>query len=189
VTNGTKPHRSHSSIKKSIDSANLRVTIASTFVAVVAAAAAIWSGYEAHQTRIDDERPFITPGPAEQLHPSPFVRIQIMNNGKSAAKKVHAICVNAVETPGSEVQWRPELPGAPSNFPFLLPTTWVKFNCPLTSQNNLPDRGTAVELGVVEYQDVRGNRYQTPFCYTFAFPYTDIDVHECNENRNLPDVE
>jgi hypothetical protein len=176
-------------MKKSIEDATLRVTIASTFIAVIATAAAIWSGYEAHQTRIDDERPFITPATAEQLPPSPFRRIQINNNGKSAAKNVHAICVSGVETPGSQVQWHPELPGAPgNNFPFLLPTTWVKFNCPLTAQNDLPNSGMAVELGVVEYEDVTGNRYQTPFCYTFTFPYIDADVHECNEKRNLPEV-
>lgn len=46
-------------IKERIDRATLVVGVASTFVAVVAAAAALWTGYEAHKTRIDDERPFV----------------------------------------------------------------------------------------------------------------------------------
>ena len=41
------------------DRITFRVTLLSIFIAFLAAAAAIWTGYEAHKTRINDQRPFI----------------------------------------------------------------------------------------------------------------------------------
>ena len=51
------------SIKKSVEKATLMVTIASTVVAVATAGAAFWSGYEARNTRLDNERPFLSIDP------------------------------------------------------------------------------------------------------------------------------
>jgi len=41
------------------DRSMLRITLASTAVAVIAALGVLRSGYEAHKARIEDERPFL----------------------------------------------------------------------------------------------------------------------------------
>lgn len=183
------PRRSHASIKQSIDKSTLRVTIASTFVAVVSAAAAFWSGYEAHKTRVDDSRPLLTTAPAERLAGSPFVRIQITEIGKSTAKNVRASCKAAIESNSVATKWDSKASDSPTEtFPYLQPSVWVKFNCPSNDSATLPQNGLAVEMGVIQYEDLDANQYSTPFCFSFQTPYNAIDIHECGERRNLPEL-
>lgn len=95
----TEPAKT-ATITTTIDRISLRVTIASTVVAVIAAIAGVWTGYEAHQTRIEDERPFIavdfTPDPTtaqmdliDQLH---FFDTHLVSTGRTPARKVQFTC-------------------------------------------------------------------------------------------------
>jgi hypothetical protein len=179
------PHLSRAAIKERIDRAMLSVTRTSVIVAVLAAGAAFWSVWEAHETRADDERPFINPEPSVAIANSSFIRIQLKNNGKSAAKNLKVTCINTIED-GKEQQWGTYRSTA--TFPYLLPTIYVRVNCRELPQKPT-DHAKAVEMGVVEYDDLSNHHYTTPFCFVFDVPYTEIDVHQCEESRGLPPLE
>jgi hypothetical protein len=197
MTNGKASRKSHSTIRKEIERATLWVTIASTFVAVAAAGAAFWSSWEAHESRINDERPFPTPEPV-QLKPGeqstatpPFIKINVQNNGKSSAKKILITCKSEIETAESHVTWNAQESKSPTDtFPYLAAAVWLRVACPSPPHYTIPASGTAVELGTVQYHDVSDRNFVTPFCFTFAVPYTNNpDVHQCSETRNLPELE
>src|ERR1700691_621194 len=129
MSNGKAPRKSHSKIKKEIERATLWVTIASTFVALAAAGAAFWSGWEAHESRINDERPFLTPEPV-QLKPReqstatpPFIKIDVRYNGKSVAKKILITCKSEIDTAESHVTWNVEETKSPTDACPYLPAT------------------------------------------------------------------
>jgi hypothetical protein len=182
-------HLSRRVLKESLDRATLRVTLASTAVAVLAAAAAFWSSYEAHEARMDDERPFINIDfnfPGNGIVPS-ILDNHILAEGKSPARNIRVMCLTAVDT-APPLMWSAN--GIQTDtFPFLLPNHWVKPQCSVTPGYNPPVNATIIDMGVVEYEDSRSKRYRTPFCYTWALaPDRPLDVHQCGMARGLPDV-
>jgi hypothetical protein len=185
----TPPHGSAKRLRKTIDRASLFVSVASTFVAVIAAAAAVWSVYEAHKTRVNDERPFVLVTPAPDPGAPPPIRLLLTETGKSPARRLRVSCETLMDTAEAKATWSPASGASPTNtFAYLLPTIWIKFACPSETNYTPPSEGTVVELGAVQYQDDRDNQYTTPFCFTFTVPYTVVDAHQCSENRNLPDL-
>jgi hypothetical protein len=162
-----------------IDRISLRVTIASTVVAVIAAIAAIWTGYEAHQARIEDERPFIaadfTPDPTTaqmelmvQLH---FFETHLIATGRTPARKVQFSCGMMPVSTG-ELIFKWPLQGLdPRQFttlPYLLPNHSQRVPCEQVPNSAYPktyDGVTAlVRLGQITYQDQHSHHYCTPFC-------------------------
>lgn len=176
-----------------MDKATLKVTIASTIVAVAAAGAAFWSSYEARMTRLDSERPFLGVDPqnrdgAKNPIPWPGTPDRIGASDRSAALNVRVRCTAAIKP----ARWDPGLPSTQTfTFPFILPTHWVSVNCADPSFNP-PQSATVVELGTVEYQDDRKNNYLTPFCFYYQFIPVDrdhaLDIHQCEDNEGLPNL-
>src|ERR1700742_3650594 len=96
----------HEVIKESIERRTLVVAIASFVVAVAATGAAFWSSWEAHKTRVNEERPILkTIYIPDNLAPAQFVRIQITNIGKSAAKDIRVRCASTIDDPNLKLQW------------------------------------------------------------------------------------
>jgi hypothetical protein len=195
MSNHQRRSFSRQALKESLDRATLRVTIASTFVAVVAALAAIWSGYEARQTRLDSERPFVFVDPLNRGADGSSIRngtmrTQIRAFDKSAARNVLVTCLMFVDGSQSRTTWTDAAKTQPVLFPYLLPTQWVAIYCPATPAVSPQPQSTVVELGTVTYDDDRENHYLTPFCYTYIFvPDRDLDIASCNENRGLPNLQ
>ena len=187
---GPKHRFSRALLKESIDKATFRVTLASTVVAVLAAAAAFWSGYEAHEARMDDERPFINVDfkfPGKDIVPT-VLDNHLLAEGKSPARNIRVMCLPAIDT-ASPLMWSTN--GLSTDtFPFLLPTHWVKTQCSVAPGYNPPVDATIVDMGVVQYEDARRKQYLTPFCFTWVLaPDQPLDVHQCGTTRGLPEVE
>jgi hypothetical protein len=114
--------------KEHNDKSTLRVTLGGTAVAVIAALAALWSGYEAHKTRIEDERPFraidfkLIEGPPRAPLPfeTPPFDISIVAFGKTPAENVSLRCSfdNSVDEP---IKWDASIYHIRSNYPYILP--------------------------------------------------------------------
>jgi hypothetical protein len=176
-----------------MDRAMFRVTFASTFVAVLATAAAFWAAYEAHKARVDDERPFIavdtTPG---QSPDSYYFETKIVAFGKSPARRVSITCdfVSDDESWNMTVPWKPTKSTPSAYYPYLLPGRSLTLDCgPLHSTRGEAMEDERVELGVVSYYDEKGNHYQTPFCVTLT-PHKNqpIKVGPCFRSHDLPDL-
>jgi hypothetical protein len=85
--------------EKSIKERNERITLVATVLGVAislcAAGAALWASYEAHATRIEDERPFIgaelapPDAPADEINKAAIIR----SFGKTPALKVSTVCL------------------------------------------------------------------------------------------------
>jgi hypothetical protein len=181
-------------MKKRIERASFWVTVASTVVAVAAAGAAIYSAYEARETRIEDERPSVMADhlPDQKVGASsPFLRIQVQNKGKSTAKNIRVSCRNVFEIPASPAQWNPETAPSTETYRYFQPTKWVRLSCANPDGGNPPANAKAVELGIITYQDLDDREYVTPFCVTFEIPSNNapLDVYECKGDRNLPKLE
>ena len=179
-------------IRKHIHRATF-LTLTGTAIAIVAALTGIYTGYDAHQARLDDERPFLNVGfetPAKGEPPIPgILDIRTKAEGKSPAKDVSVLCVIALDTVPPR-DWSTSGLSA-DTFPFLLPGQWVKPKCSLGAgydPKNPPINATIVAMGSVQYEDTR-KQYSTPFCFTWTFdPNKNLDVHACGTSRGLPDV-
>jgi hypothetical protein len=155
------------------------VTFASIFVAVIAASAGVWTGYEARRTRIEDERPFIaadfTPDPhtaqmdlIDQLH---FFDTHLVSTGRTPARKVQFTC-GMIPTSSLEQTAKWPLQGLdPRQFttlPYLLPGHSQQVSCQQVPDFAHPIPNDAVfgliRLGEINYQDLHGNHFCTPFC-------------------------
>lgn len=176
-----------------MDNATLKVTVASTIVAVAAAGAAFWSGYEARRSRLDSERPFLNIEPqnhdnANNPLPGPLTPDRIYAIDRSAARSVRVRCAATTEP----AHWNLGPTSSPTyTFPYILPTQWVLINCGDPSFNP-PPNSTVVEFGTVEYQDDRNNDYLTPFCFDYKYIRVDpdhaLDIHQCEDTKGLPDL-
>jgi hypothetical protein len=184
--------------KEHNDKSMLRVTLASTAVAVIAALATLWSGYEAHKTRIEDERPFLaidfkpiegpprTPLPSE----SPPFDTLIVAFGKSPAKKVSLRC--AFDKSGDPIRWDQSIYRFQSNYPYILPGRSELTGCqPLDPRpsKSLPGPKSWALFGVVTYEGEEHRRYLTPFCETaYVVPGAPILFQQCHEDIGLPEL-
>jgi len=174
----TEPAKT-ATITTTIDRISLRVTIASTVVAVIAAIAGVWTGYEAHQTRIEDERPFIavdfTPDPTtaqmdliDQLH---FFDTHLVSTGRTPARKVQFTCGMIPTSSGGQTPKWPLQGLDPRQFttlPYLLPGHSQQVSCQQVPNFAHPIPYESVtgltRLGEINYQDLHGNHFCTPFC-------------------------
>jgi hypothetical protein len=179
---------------------NLTITLVSTFVAIMAAGAAFWSGYEAHKTRLDDERPFVavdtSPDTDNVKMPlrdrNHFLPMRVSSFGKTPARNVRLVCVLTEDNDATPILWPPKnLPKDPAlTVPYILPTRGVNTNCPVIF-NSVPDQTTntagMIRLGYVEYDDERGTHYVTPFCtLIYSQPQTPTAGSPCPDNHGLP---
>jgi hypothetical protein len=194
MANGAHQQRSHTSVKKKIDRATLKVTIASTIVAIAAAGAAFWSGYEARQTRLDLERPFVSVDPRNEddsnppkALPGPILPTRLLAFDKSAAHNIVVKCKTAIDT---LQQWTADEIRSPTHtFPYMLPTHFNFIQCPADAAFKPTPNTAIVQLGTVEYEDNRGEHFLTPFCFRYAYtPGVVIDVAQCGDTRGLPDL-
>jgi hypothetical protein len=191
MPNGAHLQRTHTSVKRNIERATLHVTIASAIVAIAAAGAAFWSGYEARQTRLDLERPFVSVDPlnkdGDKPLPGPVLPTRLVAFDKSAAHDIVVKCKTAVDT---SQQWTADEIKSPTRtFPYMLPTHFNIIQCPADATFKPAPNTAIVQVGTVEYQDNRGGNYLTPFCFRYTYtPSTVIDVAQCSDTRGLPDL-
>jgi hypothetical protein len=191
----------HQSVKQRIDRATLGITVASTVVAVIAAIAALWSGYEAHETRIAEERPFLAvdvtlPSAEDKLwipvRGSPaFFRTKISAFGKSPARNVEVTCESYPALLGNKVVWPPDKNegNLTTKFPFILPGRTMLVGCPYTKGIAESERGELIsQYGLVEYTDDSDTVYRTPFCVVAVQDKDDPRVTQCPKFNGLPDL-
>jgi hypothetical protein len=160
---------------------NERITVVATVSGVVislcAAGAAIWSSYEAHRTRIEDERPFVAAELAPQdAPPDQIEKVAIIKSfGRTPALKVSTVCL--LSPTEDNVHWK-ELDSTESSdtfqfervdgFPYMLPNEQEVIQCPesLAPRRPVIDRTLFTIYGRVKYQSMTGQKYETPFCLT-----------------------
>jgi len=159
--------------KEHNDKAMLRITLASTFVAVVAAAAAMWTGYEAHLTRVEDERPYIR---AEFMGVAPETVVSA--DGKSSERFLtpHVKLIGIGKTPAEDAMVELKCYTSPlaqslelaysyeQVFPEDQHVIYCQTNPQIHMADEKPDGGVMVS-GSVSYNDVEGRKYKTVFCY------------------------
>ena len=166
--------------KKRNDRLMVIATLVGVVIALAAASAGLWSGYEAHQARIEDERPYVrvefsgikgegftidSPnGGGESTWDTPAPHVTLDAFGKSPAVNV---VVQGTCKPGST----PEnfFPGAnPTVFGIMFPQEKREAFCPQI----IPELGkepiSLTYWGIVYYRDIQERRYQTPYCFTYV---------------------
>lgn len=166
--------------KKRNERITIIVGLVGLIIAVAAAGAAFWSGYEAHQTRIEDERPYIrtefagfSPESAHDLNTpndktienasfTPHVKLNVF--GKSPA--IEVIALSSCEySNGTATETESDIQG----LGFIFPAEDRTIPCK-------PARKpfTAVKVsGAVSYTDVHGKEYKTPYCFKAKFGNVD----------------
>jgi hypothetical protein len=178
--------------KRHADSLMFRVTFASTIIALLAAAAAFWSGYEAHKARVDDERPFLAfdlvPwGPNDKII-SPILDAHVTAFGKSPARDIYLACATIHENDLMNVAWKPDNNYTYMNISYILPSRFAQISCasqPVQKGKNEFD----VIFGIVAYHDDAKHYYQTPFCFDIAVsPFTGPVTRPCTTDHGLPDL-
>ena len=183
--------------EKSIKKRNERITLVATVLGVVislcAAGAAFWSSYEAHETRIEDERPFIgaelapPDASAEQINKTAIIK----SFGKTPALKVRTVCL--LSPTEENVHWKYLDPLKDNqtfqfdkldSFPYMLPNHQELVQCPesLAPQTSVIDQTLFTIYGRVTYQSMSGQEYETPFCLTRYKSVTSgsIKIKSCN---------
>lgn len=161
--------------KEHNDRIALTVTLLSTFVAVVAAVAGVWSGLEAHKTRIEDERPYLSFRVLKDSDKEGPLRI--IGLGKSPSLQVHISCLFGDR---DNIDWHSiDKVSFRSFFQVVMPGDTFSASCMAAEK---PSAGTAV-YGLIQYQDAEHHQYQTPFCYEYfgETPAESIYVAPCPE--------
>jgi hypothetical protein len=184
--------------KEHNDKLMFRVTLASTVVAVIAAIAALWSGYEAHQTRVSDERPFLavdfkqddsgTSSNPDSLFPA--FQMSLVAFGKTPAKQVQVRCEMQIDNEKKMV-WDNGYGYKKFSFPYILPSRSVLIFCPLKDwpDSQKGDIRNYVILGVAKYEDETKREYLTPFCEEIFTLYRKIQrMGPCERDVKLPEL-
>jgi hypothetical protein len=150
------------------------ITFASVAVAVIAACAAVWSCYEAHETRVEDERPYILTEfagfKAESTHDlappnskaietsslTPHIKLDVF--GKAPAIEVIVLSSCSYST-GADLQTerQSEIEGVG----FIFPAENRTISCKPARK---PYSSVKI-FGVVSYTDVHHGDYKTPYCF------------------------
>jgi len=176
--------------KQRIDRSALHITIASTVVAVIAAAAALWSGYEAHKTRTNDERPFIAVDTTYAGQPPYYENYQskIVAFGKSPARKISVTCDFVLDDESESEEWNPTKDYSSAQYPYLLPGRSITLFCG-TLHGTPNDGNLMTEFGVVSYYDDNNTYYQTPFCsHMTPLVKSPIAIEPCSKSHGLPEL-
>jgi len=166
------------------------VTIASTFVALAAAAAAFWSGYEAHKTRVDDQRAFLSIdilpwGPDDKVI-QPIADVRVLSTGKSAANNVSINCSTSLDL---NMPWRENDPHVHLNFSYILPNRFIPINCGTIHSPTPEIKQPVITLGLITYYDESRNYHQTPFCFNIIpSRFTKTTSQPCNNDDGLPEL-
>jgi hypothetical protein len=185
------------------DKAMFRITLASTAVAVMAAIGALWSGYEAHQTRIHDERPFVavdatidipaamTFSSKAQMNPGDIMPLQtqVTAFGKSPSVRIHIVCATVVDNP--EIEWKPTKDYGEWHFVYLLPNRSGEIACPYVGPPTTLTKYTDIsyiQFGVAQYQDTSGSTFLTPFCQEILPGTPMTHIEQCSESYGLPEL-
>jgi hypothetical protein len=163
--------------KEHNDTMLIRVTLFGVLVTLIVGSAGFWAVWEARQTRINDERPFIgfdSISPQSNGHlteDSDPQMPRIVNLGKSPARKVQAVCYGAApESP--EKTWDDVKKLEKSEYyDYLLPQHTQTLICRGATLVPIPaPASTNIHyLGLITYEDEDGRRYQTPFCQNILF--------------------
>jgi hypothetical protein len=191
-------HRSDLQYKQHADRLMLRVTLASTIVAVIAAAAAIWSGYEAHKARVYDERPFLavdivlTPDQLPRVAPEVLFKTSIAAFGKSPARNIRYSCADVPLDQPNDAHWPPEeiKRNPPNHILYILPARSFEIECKDLLGNYSGVAPQFIEFGFVEYQDDHDTAYRTPFCYEVSLTTPGHSfLSPCGAQMGLPDLQ
>jgi hypothetical protein len=181
--------------KQHNDRITLLVTIVSTFVAVIAAAAAVWSSYEAHSARIQDERPFVAVDVTARLvndRPQPGMAITTTFEafGKTPARNVTIRC--RISENSDELDAFVRHPGNLTgvDYAYILPSRSLTDPC-YPSHPFFQHHPQLLDVyGIVTYHDDAGRAYQTPFCFIAAIigggqtsTPQEAPVHTCMTDR------
>jgi hypothetical protein len=120
-------------IKEKIDRAMLTTTFASTCVAVLAALAAVWTRWEAHEARLAEERPILRMNPVNYDEKRPLRTVvddKVQEVAKSPAKNVRVACLTAIDEPPGSFRWDASSPVV-YTFPAIFPDVWAVATCPI----------------------------------------------------------
>jgi hypothetical protein len=165
------------------------VGIASAIIALAAAGAAWWTGYEAHLTRVEDERPYLrvrfSGVENMQVHTikseshnldEPVIEISAFGKTPATGVIVNAQCLSTtrlhlLDPDRSRTFPIERVPGT------IFPTESMKIPC--FDDYTAPHLGSEelVFHGIVTYTDLGGRRYETPFCYIRSL--NTIDFEDC----------
>jgi hypothetical protein len=176
------------------------VTVISAIIAVISAVGAIWSSLEAHETRIEDERPFlavdVTPRPLDEPDPKAPVQpwrkdtfeSKITAYGKTPALSARLLCAKVIVT-GKPHIWDEKANHYFSvKVPYVLParSSWMDCAYPDLEQQSVPDAQSIAEFGVLRYKSLSGEPYTTPFCEQISGNGTkNTTVSPCLEDSKI----
>ena len=109
--------------------------------------------------------------------------------GKSPSEHISVKC--AVMMDENSPVWNTIKDYSDIPFPYILPGRSAEIQCPFVGPKSArPAHApvTYVQLGIVEYQDGAGNRYQTPFCNEVGNSFPLYSIAPCNDRFGLPDL-
>ena len=154
-----------------------RATALGVFIAICAAGAALWSGYEAHRTRIQDERPYMraqfagvsketffpTHAKESQQIFTPHLKLTEFGRTPSTDIRVYMIC-----STGKPFDLDMHLTEVVQQ---MFPSDILSEYCH-DDPHIIMDKDKAIGIvylrGVVFYEDMDRRKYQTPFCYEWS---------------------
>ena len=136
-------------------------------VALVAACAALWSGYEAHRTRVDDDRAYVNAVPTN------FKFVQ--EAGQKRRAEVHFNILVVGKTPAYDVEigttctlgnHHPAPPKPVELVRSMLLQETVKWGCIAIAEKEEDFRSTYLHVaGTLSYRDIFRDRHCLPFCF------------------------
>jgi len=190
--------------KKRNERIMLMTTIAGVAISIAAAGAALWTGYEAHETRMNDERPFVAVDASteipqamqfasnQQFSPGELLPLQTVVTafGKSPSERIHITCAIVADNPG--VEWKQTKTFAKWDFAFLLPSRSGEIGCPYVGPPSTQPKNadiTYIQFGVADYQDGSGTNFRTPFCQWIIPGTPTFHVRPCSESYGLPKLQ
>jgi hypothetical protein len=197
--------------KEHNDKALVRITAASVFVTLIVAGASIWMGFEAHETRVQDERPYVraefekidiapcerTTGNAEaklddnyEECQAPYIRLRAF--GKSPA--VNVVVTNQCSSGiGIDSATSFDITTKPSKNPVgtLFPAEVGEEFCDhrLDALNHASENKNQVVTvstwGIIFYDDVEKHHFQTPYCFVSILSGQRIDTNSCSNSAPI----
>lgn len=145
----------------------LNVTIASVLITAIAAAAAVWTGYEAHTARLNDERPFLAvePNIGAYVYSEP---LRLQAYGRTPSINIRLKCSYA-PIDAETLDWlSKEKADGPDlkRYDYLFPGEKEDIGCAEPKDETL--KRVSIVFGNVFYQSQSGKNFQSPFCYVIS---------------------
>ena len=197
--------------KEQNDKALVRVTAASVFVTLIVAGASIWMGFEAHESRVQDERPYVraefekidiapcdrTTGNAEsklddeyESCQAPYIRLRAFGKSPAVNVVVTSQCSSGIGIlNSSSLQTTAKYSKNPIGV--LFPAEVGEEFCghrldALNNANQLKNQVvTVVTWGIIFYDDVEKHHFQTPYCFTTMLSGQRIDTNACSNSEPI----